>query len=276
MKMESLLEIYRQKKTQNKPLFQHVVLPDNITFMSGYESMYVEMDKAIVTKYSDYFFINPLGVDNIENFDSLWAGFLYMHYSDYQKMYDALLKEYNPIENYDKHSLIKTTYEGTESNTHTKEGSESTTITKEGTESTELEYSGKETNKHTTPDAGYTDTVENMISPEDTSTYIGTEKTQTVTAHREDTDTTEFTQRKDTSTTEYADRVDTSTTEYTDRADKDIKEFTDRIDIVDEYTHGQIGVTKNTELISDELQLRLSSSFYPLIFGKFIREYAIV
>lgn len=129
-----------------------------------------------------------------------------MAVENWSKLYEAYTYTYNPIENYDKVSKIETEMTGKE------------------TERTD--FNGKSTNTFETPDEGYTDTTTAFRAPEDTETFVKTDKTETTVVHREDKTTSEF----------------------EDRYNENTKEFENRKDTVTERTHGNIGVSTASDM----------------------------
>lgn len=279
--MKTVLEIWKKKQEQTTPqsynsLFPPVQLAEDFTFLSQYYTDANVIDKSIVNRFNSFMHYNSFIDDDVTAWDDMFKGYAIMNASNFQRIYDALLAEYNPIENYDKQSEIKTTYEGKESNELSKVGTETSETSFEGKETNTTAFDGKETSTHSTPESGYEDTVENQISPEDTSNYIGTEKTITKTAQRQDTDTTEFDERTDTNTREFDERKDTTSLSFDERKDTNTKTFEDRVDTITEHTHGNVGTTQNQQMLSAEVSLRLSTSFYPMIFSQFIKEHCFI
>ncbi len=190
----------------------------------------------------------------------------------------AYYKEYNPLENYDKYSEIRTDYEGQEKNEMLK-GSTMTT-SEEGYELNELKRSGKE--KTTLHNGGTENSTKSSASPYDGSVDIHGEtvwkdtdlSVTTSTQMADDTNTVEYgsdgTTRKDENKRSFSD--DRATKVTGSGTDTDTKSFVDRADTVTEHTHGQIGVTANYQLIQGELGVRLESLAHKLI-DTFIREY---
>ena len=167
-------------------------------------------------KYNSWSLMIP--EDDIPNiyFTALWNDFIVnvFNQKNWAKLYEAFTYEYNPIENYDKNSEIKTTFSGSEKN--------------------ETTFTGKTKNTASNPDSGYTDTITNFRSPEDTENFTPTEKSETFIAHREDTSVSEFENRKDTQE----------------------KTFDSRIDTVTEKTHGNIGISTAMDMAKKEVDGR--------------------
>lgn len=106
-------------------------------------------------------------------FTSLWYLFKtnYSNLRSWEMKYNAYFSEYNPIDNYDKHSKIETEYEGEEQNSYiggettttsnsgsdtlTKQGKERTTDTKQGKEVVSTTEEGKEFNEKSGTEHNY-------------------------------------------------------------------------------------------------------------------------
>lgn len=194
----------------------------------------------------------------------------------------ALLKTYNPIENYDKTSEITTEYKGRkESKTQYDNVKDKTTFN--GVETNEIEKIGKEKNETTKSGSEKTEfnnaqlktTRENSRAPMTSSTYSNLDKNEETTQAHNDIQTTSYgingVARKDTSVIEYgADnttRKDTNTTSFLNRYNEHSKTGNEyvteefgtgenaRKDILTERTHGNIGVTTSAQMVSEILQV---------------------
>lgn len=193
----------------------------------------------------------------------------------------ALLKTYNPIENYDKTSEITTDYKGRKENQITFNTGDKLTFS--GSEINETEKIGKEKNETTKSGAEKTEfnnaqlktTRENSRAPMTSSTYSNLDKNEETTLAHNDSQITSYgvngVARKDTSVIEYgADnttRKDTNTTYFTNRYNESAKTGTEttverfgtgadaRQDVVTEHTHGNIGVTTSAQMVSEILQV---------------------
>lgn len=275
--MMTILEIWKQKQQRQTPNNKMFVSPvdDNHDFMDPYSGMYSTIDKFLANRYADFFIYNVISDDDVQFFDDAWTAFYHLNKDSFQKIYDGLLEEYNPVENYDKKSEIVTSYTGTEKDELTRTGTEKDELTRTGSEKTENTIAGKEVNKISNPEGGYTDSSTTSISPEDSNSFYNKEKTVAHTDHREDTSETEFINRKDTSESSFTDRKDTSERSFTNRKDTTEKSFNERKDTVVEHTHGNVGVSESSAILQHEIEMRLVNSFYPLIFNRFLKEITI-
>jgi len=71
---------------------------ENETVLSG--------DDIFYTLMHDYSKFHVYSADTLVDFMFDWNRFVRIHTHDFERMYTALMSDYNPIENYDKHSEI--------------------------------------------------------------------------------------------------------------------------------------------------------------------------
>lgn len=187
---------------------------------------------------------------------SLWMEYVSNNKTNWEKWLYALTSEFSPIENVDEYSEKTLSYRGTEENRKEYEGKEVDEVSYNGQQKNELVHSGTETNT-TTPTGSSKTTTTNANSPEDNNTFYNTEKSETVNTftNMQTENKTEFTNRKDTNTQSFNDRNDVHEKEFLNRYDKDTKSFNDREDVEVIRRHGNIGVTKSSELVLDYLKL---------------------
>ena len=177
----------------------------------------------------------------------------------WDRMYTAIMAEYNPIENYDGHETHTTQdinretvtsgsitdlatnggeektevlKSGSEKDELTKTGSEKDELTKTGSEKDELTKTGSEKDELTKTGS---DTNTNTVAPENSDNYFNNTKTTTTYNNRKDTTDTTFTNRKDTTETTFTNRKDTNETTFTNRKDTNTKTFENRKDTTSHY-----------------------------------------
>lgn len=275
MTLREILTEKQKNKQQYEPMFAQMNLGSNYTFMTSYYAHANLIDKKIVNAYHDFWLFNAMGENDVQFFDDSFKAFLLMNRDNFQKIYDGLLLEYSPIENVFEHSETTIEYLGKETDTATKEGSETSKTSFKGSEKDELTKEGSEKSTFKTPSTGYTDSVENLTSPENDSNYVGLNKQISKTESRNDESENSFTNRKDTNTKTYTNREDETELSFEGRTDTNEKTFTDRKDKTTIERNGNIGVSESSALLKNEIALRLDSAFYPMIFTKFIREVCI-
>ena len=244
--------------------------------------------KAIATrKYGHMYFyaFDPLEGDTeaqaliraqVEFLNTL-SVFKTLHGSDYARAVYGLTMKYNPLENYDRFE------EGKEIDAKHKGSVTTETITEAGTE-TNAHHKGSKVSVGeetiVTPRVQTKNTTYKV--PFDTSTEVetdalvsepvsGTDKTE-----RDATKNYTKTEDLDASTFDKdersfsADRATTRTTTASDQSaslfDKDVREFDGR------RTHGNIGVTSNVQLLTEETELR-TRGFREGLIRRFIGEY---
>lgn len=200
--------------------------------------------RNVVNHYEEYLIPDYATATTFEN-DALLS-FVAHRIGEWEKMYQALITEYNPLENYDR---IEDTTETLE-----KEGEENTSFAgsesdeKQGTES--LEKQGSEI---FTPTGTETVSNNNNYNGFNSSASVPVSDTSSVQSFDQRADTTSFNQRKDVAS--FNQRKDVHT--FTDR--KDTLSFKDRTDTktIDGHIHGNIGVTTSQQMLQSELDLRL-------------------
>ena len=165
---------------------------------------------------------------------------------EWERMYTAIISEYDPLHNYDRTEDITETLTKTGTEQNEKSGKEASTRTG----SVEDSKSGKEI---TTPSGTETITTQNNVNGYNSDTSVPSSDSQMDTTYTERKDELSFDQRKDTTTfNQLKDEVS-----FTNR--KDTLSFTDRADTMerDAHIYGNIGVTTSQQMIESELKLRL-------------------
>lgn len=260
MKFATLLDIY--KMNQNNPLFNVPV--EKFPFMAEYLENYFNFDFSVIQKFSSYVYsYEPLVILDIENepldnFKQSFLSYLSSHKETYNRIYSALMAEYNPLENYNGQSVFTVEETGKENNKNTKTGKIITDNTLSGT---------KATARQDTPTSGnYIDTETNLVSSEGNETYTNQNRTVKEIAKRGETITDSFNNFHDKTETSYSN----------DYADNSEKSFENRKTTTTENKHGNLGVTTSQQMVESEILLRLKYQFYELLFSDFIKQYCIV
>ena len=210
------------------------------------------------------------------------------NFLNFDRMMAALMAEYNPIENYDRHEDWTRTPNLTDEAKHT--GSDS--VEASGTDSTEASGTDTDTlSGNDTTTRGYTnyneastrtgdDTTERTVSAFDSGTYQPAEKT--VETFGSVKDSKDITGSYDDSTNYgKVDTMDYGRKDETTYGRKDETTFnstmTDRHTGTEKYTshvHGNIGVTTTQQMITSELELR-KFDIYEEIAGRFEHEFLV-
>ena len=178
------------------------------------------------------------------------------NFLNFDRMMAALMAEYNPIENYDRHEDWTRTPNLTDEAKHT--GSDTGTLS--GDDTTTRSYNNYNESSTRTGD----DIVERIVSAFDSGTYQPSEKTVETFGSIKDS--------KDISGS-YDDKTDygkVDTTAYNST-------LTDRHTGDEKYTshvHGNIGVTTSQQMITSELELR-KFDIYEEIAGRFEHEFLV-
>ena len=182
----------------------------------------------------------------------------------FERIWIALWMDYSPIDNYDRHEYHDNEYNSKMTNTDTTLKKEKTTFKPTGTETVTQTPTGSDTvtNSGTTHEI-----TENYVYADNSSSASPDTKTDR-TLPTETQTTTHSNDRHDTQTTQWSDdRVDTTETErYVDEGD--IQDAHSGNDYLTIWAHGNIGVAKTSEIITDEIKLR-EFNFYTYVAEKF-------
>lgn len=188
----------------------------------------------------------------------LWLVWKLNHSLSWKRIYDALNADYSPIENVDRHEMITetTTHTGTDNrtlaSTHGKSGSDTLARTGTDTLKTTLDSTVKTETSNThkiNAFNGDNPTVDNMdegLNNSKTSggdTSLNTKDLQDVTTYN---------------STDSENGSDNRTVNLTDT-------FTHQ-----NHTHGNIGVTENTTLITHEIEMRQKYYMYKVTVEDFL------
>ena len=227
-------------------LFDDVTLPD--TFDKQY------MIDEIIMRSGDLFTYHQEPTFLKRNI-TYWFN---RNYEQFHRMMDALLKEYNPIENYDREEDSTTTpgVERTETHSGTDKHYESGTDTEA--------HSGTDgRNIKSYPTA--TRNTENQVSAYDSNTYSPKDKT-IVTGSGYDESQDDLTHGESVGTT-YGHHLDLTHGES-------VKSSVTGYDTFHSRVHGNIGVTTNAQMVMQELELR-KFDIYTDIARRFEKEFLI-
>ena len=210
------------------------------------------------------------------------------NFLNFDRIMEALLADYNPIENYDRHEEWTRTPDLTDEAKHTGKdtlqlsGKDSDQLS--GTDTTTRTY----TNYNETSTRTGTDTVEKTVSAFDSSVYEPSEKTVETFGSVADSknitgsyaDATSY-GKKDETTYGRKDETTYGRKDETTYGRKDEQSFnstvTDRHTGTEEYEsriHGNIGVTTSQQMIQSEIELR-QFDIYSDIARRFEREFIV-
>lgn len=232
-------------------LFDDVVLPD------GIEKDYVVND--IIRRSGDLFPYHQ-ALPYLKTNITAWFN---RNYLQFERMINALLEEYSPIENYDRHEKSTTTPDTTRTESH------SGTI-KDAHDGNVTDKDSNKDKRTITNTLGITDTVTstNEVSAYDSTAYQPNEKTVQETKHDDGQDKSidlnEY--GKETKRT-YANSDTRTHNDKITTTDKGKTDFESRI-------HGNIGVTTAQQMITAELELR-KFDIYTDITRRFEKEFLI-
>lgn len=243
-------------------LFDSVLLPD------GIEKDYV-VDE-IMKHSGDLYPYNQQPAFLKKNI----ANWFNRNYAQLERMINALLEEYSPIENYDRYEDLKFTPGVKRTETHSGKDTEAHSGTDKHYES------GTDTEAHSGTDGrnikSYptaTRTTENKVSAFDSSTYAPHDQ-QTVTGSGYDESQDDLTHGESVGTT-YGHHLDLTHGESVDTTHgHKITNEVEGYDKNDNHIHGNIGVTTAMSMINEELELR-KFDIYLDIARRFEKEFLI-
>lgn len=204
------------------------------------------VDKRISRKYSDYVL-----VEDYDNIDDALAGFIddnyvyiLTHNAELTKMYDALMSEFNPIENYDRYEDTSTANSESTSE-HTSTSNSMTTSTSESENNSQ---SRSVNNSNTENVYGWDTNTANPVSSGNGGSGASASETRNIAGQ---------------SATGQSGTVDGG-------------RQLDGLNTVTSHIHGNIGVTKATEMIADVLRLYTESGWFDVLVEKLIHEQCII
>lgn len=283
------MEQFLQKKSDS--LFKDIVLPEGINKETLIDSIIFEYGENCPL-YSDWKYMKFC----TEVFFKKW-------YSTFEKWIADMLAEYNPVENYDRYEegtdVLEDEYDSTMTKDQLRKGSENTTFnnlkdTKSGSvidkpHDWEIEHYAQDYDTKVKENSKTTQT--NGVSAYDDSGFSNqSQATVTVTPNTGSTYNTETTVEFDSTpeTTEQSGTYEVEDTTATTRTggysqENDIGKIEDSHDGTDTHTttygkhiHGNIGVVSATNLIQEDILMRLSFNLYQGIADMYQKELIIL
>lgn len=217
-------------------------------------------------KYSSYYY-NKISnekhmVENIMalNFNTDWEYFIKSNNDNFLKMYKTLIKDYEPLNNYDKNSSITTEFLGKENDNTEMLGTEKNNINFTGSEKNKNIKSGNITQNN--PEM----LTINSVKSEELQSFAEKDSTKIL----ENTSKTTYNAITDDNTTSFDNRNNNETKTFENRMDKNIKSFEDRKNVVTEKTSGNIGVTTSQQMLESEMLLRIKWNLTQFIVDNFV------
>lgn len=122
MEKVNLRDLWKISKTENKALLGDSTSLANLEFMEEYLENYAKLDRQLIL---DKGFFQPIwnlqyeedAEDVLDQFQDDAAGFIWKNKDSYQRIFDVLSAEYEPLWNYDKTSEITDQESGTDATT---------------------------------------------------------------------------------------------------------------------------------------------------------------
>lgn len=224
----------------------------------GQHSVYKECTNIFDILYPD-----------IENYDA--GDIIGMYGHSWKRIYDAIMQEYDALENYDKKEEETVKDSSEETRNTTKTGSEDNTFN--SSEEEKEKKNGTNTAKHTEDNTIKDDSnTENKTSAYNVNTYQpdsesildGTKKEDILNNDEETiTSTGDITRTK----------ADTATASTSESGSESMKGSNDRIRTL--RTHGNIGVTTSQQMLQSELELR-EYNFWQKVFKDIDKTIAVL
>lgn len=262
--MVTLKDLWKIAKTNNQPLLGLSTDLATLDFMSDYLSKNEAFDRDIARERG--FFSPVWNLDEEEDEEDVFEQwqkdvyyFLYKNKENYQRLYDLLSVDYDPLTNYDKHTYITENDDGEDKVTdvigarHSEDDYAQKQLTDNYGAVSETDVNGQKITTSEGSVAGfnsaqYSDSDKNETtdgSQTNTHTELAKIDTHTEGSHKDQHDTNSAT--------------DTHTTEFG-------KEH-----YYDEHTTGNIGVTTSQQMAQSEIDLWNSFRFYDILIGDIIK-----
>lgn len=288
----NLRELYKANGT-SKPFLGDSTQLAALPFMSEYLAnidglelaAYTQIDRTLARKHGLFeplYNAPEIGTENVDDvldeFKQDVFALLVKNRTAYQHLFDLTGLEYDPIANYDRHSEITTTHDGTEDTT-SNNGDHSETHNM-GAQETSTNYGKQETtnnygNVSTQDSIGQvTVTTDNRVSGyNDNTLNDATQSVQDTSAS-----TNGHTEQARTDTTNEAEHIDTvnngaredsiTSTQTKDATSKTASNYTDK---VTDETKGNIGVTTTQQMMQQEVNFWDAFNFYDKIFDDILK-----
>ena len=228
----------------------------NLPYLDDYINTPLDTQEIIKAKYGDY--VLDIDTDDINEslsyYDGMYRGLFFYNDYKYRTMYNTIIQNYNPIENYDR--IEETTVNGENSNK---------VNGKTSTQST------ANVNGNTTSNTNNPSIIQNVggvsvDTTEQTTTFDDSgfkDKSHIENVTGSQTNTTSY--DKDTTSQSASSNV----TEFDEvKLNEDTTNGTSKI-VTTSRVHGNVGVTTSAQMLSAERQLALFS-FYEVIIKDFI------
>lgn len=211
-----------------------------------------DQDYVFAAEEKEYMSIKEV-LDNY--FNIAWSDYKAKNYDNYKKSFIAILKEYNPLDNYDRYEDSSTAYDGSELDVTQYDGTVVNELKKEGTEISESNYGSR------------TDSSVNEVSPfngniaSSGNSYVPESKISNTIGAKQDGAALSFSNRKD-----------TNSQTFNNRSDARQKTFNNRQDITTSHIHGNIGVTTSMQMLNQELDGRMRN-LADMVIDEFVNLY---
>ena len=262
--MVTLKDLWKIAKTNNQPLLGLSTDLATLDFMSDYLTKNEAFDRDIARERGFFAPVWNLNEeDDAEDVFEQWQKdvyyFLYKNKENYQRLYDLLSIDYEPLQNYDKHSFIEKREDG-----------QNVLTDSIGARHSENDFASRQDSdvygaiSESDVHGAKNETSENEVAGFNSSTYNDSDKT----TNTEQSYTDTHTEQSKTDTHTLGAHID----KHDDRAATD-SHTTDfgHEDYVDEHTYGNVGVTTSQQMAQSEIDLWNSFRFYDILIGDIIK-----
>lgn len=204
-------------------------------------------------KFGIYSFLHNENVSSHDALQGLWTSFVSLYGGEIERINDALLEEYEILDNYNGNTVTtygeKTTINGTKTITNVF-GEVNGSITHGATSVT----MGGGTDTNTLEKANSESSSMDSFLKDERNTQVVASRTN---SSNEYTDTNNQDERTDTST-------DSGNT------------ITENSHTISEVKHGNLGVTTSQQMLTSELKLRATTNFYDIVIKMFLNRYFFI
>lgn len=278
----TIKDLWKIAKTNNQPLLGLSTDLATLDFMSDYLSKTEAFDRDIARERGFFYPTWNLNeedsaADVFEQWQKDVYYYLYKNKENYQRLYDLISIQYEPLQNYDKHSYIETIEDGQDVLTdqigarHTEDDIAQRQDTNAYGQKQISDVYGavSESDVHGSKSTTSTDKIAGFNS----TGYVNSNQGDINEGSQTDT----HTEQSKTDTHTDAQHTDTLTTgAHLDKHDERAATDSHTTDYgkttgVDEHTFGNIGVTTSQQMAQSEIDLWNSFKFYDILIGDIIK-----
>ena len=261
--MIAIKDLYNFSKNINTALLGNL---SDFDFMQMYKDNFKKYDLSFKMLFSDKVFSNDK--ITIETAFELWKeeveAVILLNLEKYNRYFQMLNSEYNPIENYDRTENITVTRKGVVENRESALTRKGTVEDRTGGIKDTINYSGKEKNNNSYIFGETKGNTTIGSSPYDMADFKDVSKNEAIRESYTNTESMEksFEARKDENVKEFVNfknAVDNTETETN-------KNEVDNVETTTSKIHGNIGITTATQMMAENVTFWDMFNFYKIIF----------